>query len=403
MEKIPPLLDPVPGGKQLVNLIDFVVLWARANSLWPLTYGTSCCAIEMMSSSMARYDISRFGSEVFRASPRQADLIILAGTIVEKMVVPLTTLYQQLPGPKYVLAMGACTISGGPFYYDNYSVVKGADRVIPVDVFIPGCPPRPETLLHGLMTLQEKIRKETIRKTWAPPALNTSPIRNLHKEAAEAWAALEKIKDEQMAEARRLFKEQNPDYKPQKTARVVKPAYPEVPRPPARQPGLPNAEIVRLIGELDPGLSATGADALLELAVPVERYLDVVNRLKHDARLNFNMLHDLTAVDWPDHYDLLVHLKSVPEGHGILLRVALPKTPPAPGATAQPIQTNASAPSLTSIYPAADWAEREVFDMFGIAFEGHPDLRRMFLDDDFAGHPLRKDFAYPETMIARPY
>jgi NADH-quinone oxidoreductase B subunit len=143
------------------GFVDTIYNWARSNSVWPLTYGTSCCAIEMMSVGMSRFDISRFGSEVFRATPRQADMIITAGTITRKMAPALIRLYQQLPEPKYVIAMGACTITGGMFH-DAPSVVQGVDRIIPVDVYVPGCPPRPEGLLHGLFTLQRKIRKEKL-------------------------------------------------------------------------------------------------------------------------------------------------------------------------------------------------------------------------------------------------
>ena len=147
-----------PGGGILVSKMDQVINWARSNSLWPLVFGTSCCAIEMMSTASAKYDWSRFGFEVARATPRQADVIIIAGTIVNKMGPVLKRLYDQMAEPKYVIAMGACATSGGPFFYNTYSVVKGADHIIPVDVYIAGCPPRPEALIHAMLALQEKIK-----------------------------------------------------------------------------------------------------------------------------------------------------------------------------------------------------------------------------------------------------
>jgi NADH-quinone oxidoreductase subunit B len=148
------------GGNILLSTIDNIINWGRSNSIWPLTFATSCCGIEMMAAGAPRHDFARFGVEVYRASPRQADVIVVAGTIVHKMAPVLKRLYEQMPDPKYVIAMGACAISGGPFYYNSYSVVRGADQIIPVDVYIPGCPPRPEALLYGIMQLQRKIKSE---------------------------------------------------------------------------------------------------------------------------------------------------------------------------------------------------------------------------------------------------
>ncbi len=154
-----PIAEPYPYGNFFLSHLDSIINWSRANSLWPLVFGTSCCAIEMMSAASAKYDWSRFGFEVARATPRQADLIIIAGTITNRMAPVLKRLYDQMPEPKYVIAMGACSISGGPFYYNTYSVIKGADHIIPVDIYVAGCPPRPEALLDAMIQLQNKIKR----------------------------------------------------------------------------------------------------------------------------------------------------------------------------------------------------------------------------------------------------
>jgi NADH-quinone oxidoreductase subunit B len=149
-------------GSVVLGRISDAIKWARKNSLWPALFGLACCAIEMMSTSASKYDISRFGAEVFRASPRQADLMIVAGRVSKKMAPVLRQIYDQMPEPKWVISMGACASTGGVF--NNYALVQGVDEVVPVDIYVPGCPPRPETLIDGILKLQKKIEAEGLVK-----------------------------------------------------------------------------------------------------------------------------------------------------------------------------------------------------------------------------------------------
>lgn len=152
-------------GLILLTTVDQVFNWARLSSLWPVTSGLACCAIEMMAVAMAHHDIARFGMEIFRASPRQADLMFVAGTVTKRMAPRVKKLYEMMPDPKWVISVGSCANTGGP-YHESYAVLKGVDNIIPVDVYIPGCPPRPEAWLYGVIQLREKIKSEGYGAKW---------------------------------------------------------------------------------------------------------------------------------------------------------------------------------------------------------------------------------------------
>jgi NADH-quinone oxidoreductase subunit B len=155
-------ISPEARGTVAITTLDKIYNWGRRNSLWPMMFGLACCAIEMICTAASRYDFSRFGMEVMRPSPRQADVMLVSGTVTKKMVPQIVRLYNQMPEPKYVIAMGACACGGGPFK-EGYNVVAGIDKFLPVDVYIPGCPPTPQALIHGLITLQEKVDRESLK------------------------------------------------------------------------------------------------------------------------------------------------------------------------------------------------------------------------------------------------
>jgi NADH-quinone oxidoreductase subunit B len=170
----------------LVTTVDYVFNWARKSAIWPMTFGLACCAIEMIAASTSRFDIARFGSEVFRPSPRQSDLMIVSGTVTLKMAPVVKRIYEQMPEPKWVMSMGACSSVGGPF--NTYAVLQGVDRIVPVDVYIVGCPPRPENLFYGLLRLQDKIDKMSIAKKPTEVRLREDMVDNFKEQIRVAQA-----------------------------------------------------------------------------------------------------------------------------------------------------------------------------------------------------------------------
>ena len=170
----------------LVTTVDYVFNWARKSAIWPMTFGLACCAIEMIAASTARFDIARFGSEVFRPSPRQSDLMIVSGTVTLKMAPVVKRIYDQMPEPKWVMSMGACSSVGGPF--NTYAVLQGVDRIVPVDVYVVGCPPRPENLFYGLLRLQDKIDQMSIAKKPTEVRLREDMVDNFKEQIRIAQA-----------------------------------------------------------------------------------------------------------------------------------------------------------------------------------------------------------------------
>ncbi|MEN6483608.1 MAG: NADH dehydrogenase (quinone) subunit D [Syntrophobacteraceae bacterium] len=414
-------VDPHQVGhpeSRIQSAMDTIINWSHKNSLWPLFFGLSCCFIEEAAVFTARYDLARFGAEVLRGSPRQADLLIISGTVFKKTAPWVLRLYEQMAEPKWVVSMGSCSNSGG--MYDVYSVVQGVDQILPVDVYVPGCPPRPEALIQGLILLQQKI---AAREKPAGPVFHlgsgtqgtTAPV---------LVDGLTKTRDTR-----------GPGYEgvPPRGTSIVPPRFwgnraDVMWTPPARSIEL--SERDRSLSEVmrerfgDSVRQTPGTSDMLSFEVDRERIRDVLRFLKTEASPRFQRLDDLTALDesarrdrspsgeWaqsaaegcpdsggtnqlehrgrpcPD-FTLVYQLLSFDAASRVRLKVGLNGSRPA-------------ADTISDLWPNANWYEREVYDMFGIGFEGHPDLRRILMPPDWTGHPLLKSYPYRATSMP-PY
>jgi len=293
----------LPGLNVFLTSTKALFSWAEKSSLWPLSFGLACCAIEMMATFASRFDLDRFGV-ITRASPRQADLMIIAGTVTVKMAERIKKLYDQMPSPKWVIAAGSCAISGD-HYRHIYSVVPGVDWVIPVDVYVSGCPPTPEAFMEGIIQLQKIISEGETK-----PHLNT---------------ASNKIGQESLK-----AKSQKALDMP-KTGTYILPA-------------------------------------------------DVPAFARSLREKGFDFLTYITAIDYWDTLDLVYSVRSLENNEEQTWKVSLDPS-------------NPIVSSIVSIYKGAEWHEREIYDLFGVEFAGHPDLRRILLPENWEGHPLRKGYS----------
>ncbi|MBM4417845.1 MAG: NADH-quinone oxidoreductase subunit D [Chloroflexi bacterium] len=369
----------------LQRILDGTYNWSRRSSIWPLMFGTACCFIEMAAAAASRFDLSRFGMEVMRASPRQADLMIVPGTVTKKMVPQIVRLWNQMPEPKYCIAMGACAISGGPFK-EGYNVVSGIDEFIPVDVYVPGCPPRPEALLFGLLKLQSIIDGQSFRDVVRPATPRLAPPVPLF--------GPDLVDVRQIPEIRARLR--SPGAPPARGAeeapapaerRAARPTKPDWPAARIGQFAI-FAEEGQLLDELAAlkealGDRVTGEDGVA-LYADLARVPEIARTLRDRG---WNLLLNLTAADFPDRIEVIYHLGGTERAGPCLAFKAFVA------------RDTARVPSVTSVWAGAALQEREMWDLFGVFPEGHPDPRRILLWEGFAGHPLRKDYqeAYYEA------
>ena len=433
----------VTNWDKLLGMIDTVYNWSRRSSLWPLGFGLACCAIEMICTASSRFDIARFGAEVFRGSPRQADVMIVSGTVTKTMMPMIARLYDQMPEPKYVISMGACATGGGPFK-EGYNVVSGIDKYLPVDVYVPGCPPTPQALLNGLIMLQKKIDGERvdipmIGKTGNTPwyANNVErdipipvlgpdliDVRQLEIIAERTAQGLVEAHEEKLVKPSKI-----PAPKPASLeAEAAVETAPAAPKGPSKLDQLRGKTAVEgavegesapaiapkpaakpakkaKVAEAKPTLVWLGEEGLKQLAdrlnsefgdgsvtivhagllVEPAKLVAVASYLKERNSIKYDYLASLQSVHYEDCIEVNYQLDSTTTpGKVVELRVRTSE-----------VEGEGVVPSLIHVYRGADFQEREVYDMMGVRFEGHPNVTRILMWDGYAYHPLRKDFLEP--------
>ncbi len=393
---------PVNGSEQTVpeelqqniflSKLDDFYNWGRAYSLWPLTMGLACCAIEMIATGTARYDQDRFGAALFRATPRQADMMIVSGTVTKKMIPQIIRIYNQMAEPKYVISMGACATGGGPFK-EGYNVISGIDKFLPVDVYVPGCPPTPQALLYGIMKLQDKIKGQSLKTVpWyrKDEPMDAVPVPILGPDIIDP-RQLPQIKEALAKASRQNGVDESADEgDTPRPKRVVKP--PKVPQ----WDTTPTDEAAALADTINQALQLEAVTAEADTLVVAREHLIAVARYVRDE-LAYDMLSNVTGVDYMgrdgDRFEVVYHLYSMsqPEKPVLVLKARAP-------------EDNPEIPSLYDLWKTCYLQEREIYDLYGINFTGHPNMKRILLWDDFYGHPMRKDYeeAYYEEPV-KPY
>jgi NADH-quinone oxidoreductase subunit C/D len=379
----------------VITGLDTVYNWGRMYSIWPMVFGLACCAIEFIVAGTARYDMARFGAELARASPRQSDLMVVSGTVTKKMVPQIVRLYNQMPEPKYVIAMGACATAGGPFK-EGYNVVSGVDKYLPVDVYIPGCPPTPQAFLQGLIKLQEKIKSQSIMQVpWyrkgerneaipvpilGPDIFDPRQVATIKEELARQRAQGAQDAASEAGEESAEAAEAKPKKAISKTLKL-----PTWDVAPTEETQALADRINQAIGE---GSVTPEKDTLVADAA---RLIQVGEHLLNTEELAYDLLSNVTGMDYlgrDPRFEVVYHLYSTSRGGGPLVLKA------------RATEEDPVIPSLTSVWPSADLQEREIWDLYGIRFPGHPNLKRILLWEGFHGHPMRKDYeeAYYEEL-----